>query len=202
MMSEIENNNSICECPICMEEIQENKNKIITECGHIFHTSCLMKNASQNGFGCPYCRTKMADEPEEDEDDEDDGYYEDDDDEEEEYAPDYNNYVLNGARWLFQRAEGEELDDDNEDDVNPEEEDDQENDVEAEVKPTAEYITEKLQNMYGITMEDVIRSLLFVDHEEYESENSFKSIDSKIFNLTRRIINQFSDERNEVIINE
>jgi hypothetical protein len=195
MFCDNENNNSICECPICMEEIYENKNKIITECGHIFHTSCLMKNASHNGFGCPYCRTKMADEPEEDEDD-DDEYYEDDD--EEEYAPDYNNYVLNGARWLFQRAEGEELDDDNEDDDNPEEEN-LEDEEEAEVKPTAEYITEKLQNMYGITMEDVIRSLLFVDHEEYERETSFKSIDSKIFNLTRRIINQFSDERNEVI---
>jgi len=187
-------NDSICECPICMEEIQENKNKIITECGHIFHTSCLMKNAAHNGFGCPYCRTKMADEPEEDEDDDEDGYYEDDD--EEEYAPDYNNYVLSGARWLFQRAEGEELDDDI-NDANPEEEPQEEE--EEEVKPTAEYITEKLQNMYGITMEDVIRSLLFVDHEEYESENSFKSIDSKIFNLTRRIINQFSDERNEVV---
>jgi hypothetical protein len=111
-----------------MEEIQENKNKIITECGHVFHTSCLMKNASHNGFGCPYCRTKMADEPEADEDEED-GYYEDDE-EEYEYVPDYNNYVLSGARWLFQRAEGEELDDDI-NDANPEEEP-QEDDVEEE----------------------------------------------------------------------
>jgi hypothetical protein len=178
-----------------MEEIQENKNKIITECGHVFHTSCLMKNASHNGFGCPYCRTKMADEPEADEDEED-GYYEDDE-EEYEYVPDYNNYVLSGARWLFQRAEGEELDDDI-NDANPEEEP-QEDDVEEEEKPTAEYITDRLQNMYGITMEDVIRSLLFIDHHEYESESSFKSTDSKVFNLTRRIIEQFSDERNEVV---
>jgi hypothetical protein len=187
MMSELE----IIECPICMEEIEESKNKIITECGHVFHTSCLMKNAAHNGFGCPYCRTKMADEPEE-EDDEDSYYYEEDEDEE--YAPDYNNYVLNGARWLFQRAEGEELD--NDDDVNPEEEDNDE-DEEEEEKPTAEYITEKLQNMYGITMEDVIKTLLFIDHLEYEDERSFKSINNKVFNLTRRIINQFSSESSE-----
>jgi hypothetical protein len=43
-----------------MEKIEKNKNKLTTECGHTFHTSCLMTNIAKNGFGCPYCRTLMA----------------------------------------------------------------------------------------------------------------------------------------------
>jgi len=50
------------DCPICMEVIVANKNIVITECGHTFHCSCLMKNVAHNGFGCPYCRTAMAEE--------------------------------------------------------------------------------------------------------------------------------------------
>jgi hypothetical protein len=68
-----------------MDSIDQIANKVITECGHSFHCSCLMKNAVHNGFGCPYCRTTMAEEPEfSEEDDEDEQYeeYEDDDDDE------------------------------------------------------------------------------------------------------------------------
>ena len=65
------------ECPVCFDTIDENKNCVVTECGHKFHCSCLMKNASFNGFNCPFCRTVMAEMPE-DSDEEDD--YETDDD--------------------------------------------------------------------------------------------------------------------------
>lgn len=50
------------ECPICFENIDITKNCVTTECGHSFHTSCLMKNIAFNGFECPYCRTEMAEE--------------------------------------------------------------------------------------------------------------------------------------------
>jgi len=70
------------ECPICMDAIEENKNSVITECGHKFHCSCLMKNSCHNGFDCPLCRATMV----EDMEDEDD-----DDDEEEEYEDDDSN---------------------------------------------------------------------------------------------------------------
>ena len=30
------------ECPICYEEIENNKNCVTTECGHNFHCSCLI----------------------------------------------------------------------------------------------------------------------------------------------------------------
>jgi hypothetical protein len=54
------NSKTIQDCPICIEEIDCCKNCIITECGHIFHAKCLMKNILHNGLGCPYCRKKMA----------------------------------------------------------------------------------------------------------------------------------------------
>lgn len=47
------------ECPICFEEIGIS-NIVTTECGHTFHCSCLMKHTTINGYGCPYCREKMA----------------------------------------------------------------------------------------------------------------------------------------------
>lgn len=73
------------ECPICMEEFQGATNKVITECGHTFHTNCLMKAVAYNGFGCPYCRTEMAEEiynseHEEEEDEDEDDSYEDEED--------------------------------------------------------------------------------------------------------------------------
>jgi L-lysine 2,3-aminomutase len=58
IQSEIE---SSIECPICMDNIDLNKNYVITDCGHKFHTNCLLTNISQNGFSCPYCRDIMLD---------------------------------------------------------------------------------------------------------------------------------------------
>jgi hypothetical protein len=60
-MSSAEDN----DCPICMEKIDLKKNYVKTECGHNFHTNCLMQNVlrngvNRNGFKCPYCRTDMA----------------------------------------------------------------------------------------------------------------------------------------------
>ena len=65
------------ECPICMDCITANINCVTTECGHNFHASCLLQNVAHNGYGCPCCRGKLADE-QEDEDEEDDEEDEDD----------------------------------------------------------------------------------------------------------------------------
>lgn len=48
------------ECPICMDAIDMAKNCSTTECGHCFHTSCLVRNVKMNGISCPCCRTAMA----------------------------------------------------------------------------------------------------------------------------------------------
>ena len=99
--------NSTKECPICMDDICLNVNCVTTECGHQFHTSCLMQNVAHNGFGCPYCRNKLAEDIEEEEysDDETDFDEEEEDEEEDEEEPvGDNEMALHGMRQLFRRA--------------------------------------------------------------------------------------------------
>lgn len=51
------------DCPICMEVIEfaSSLNYLVTQCGHAFHTSCLLNNVLHNGFGCPCCRRTLVD---------------------------------------------------------------------------------------------------------------------------------------------
>ena len=129
------------ECPICYEELLVGVNCVVTECGHHFHCSCLMKNAAINGFGCPFCRTKMADKVDVDEDHDEDEGHEDDDDEDDDYdevndgedsdeeESDFTNdirlalggresFVLRGLRWLFAQYETKLDEENNENNVN------------------------------------------------------------------------------------
>jgi hypothetical protein len=52
-------------CPICWDVIEVNRNCTTTDCGHCFHTICLMQNVAHNGFGCPYCRAVMTEKTDE-----------------------------------------------------------------------------------------------------------------------------------------
>ncbi len=48
-------------CTICNDEIETTtRNYTITECGHKFHTICLMKNVQTNGTVCPSCSVTTA----------------------------------------------------------------------------------------------------------------------------------------------
>jgi hypothetical protein len=179
-----EENNEIIECPICMDEITEGKNKVTTDCGHCFHTTCLMKNVAHNGFSCPYCRDVMAEEPPDNNSDEE---YDDFSFDEEEEGPDYSDNVLRGARWLFQRAEGEELDD--EEDSVLEEEEEEENNEQLD-RPSVEYIVQKLVQR-GVTMADVVKSILLSDHPEYQDNESFEREDNELFGKFRIIISNY-----------
>ena len=78
------------ECPICYDEITNKANKTITECGHCFHSSCLIKHAILTNTGCPMCRQQLADiEEEESESESDsDSYSDSDDDDYEEDSSD------------------------------------------------------------------------------------------------------------------
>jgi hypothetical protein len=183
MMSEIVNvENEIIECPICMDQVEGMKNRVTTECGHCFHTSCLMKNVAHNGFGCPYCRDAMAEEPDDNNTDEEyDEFSVDEEDEE----PDYSDNVLRGSRWLFQRAEGEELDDE-EDTVLDEEEER----VEVEPRAPVDYIVEKLVQR-GVSMADLVKSILIRDHDEYQFHDEFERADDELFGKFRVIISNY-----------
>ena len=175
--------NNVIECPICMDEILGEKNKVTTECGHCFHTSCLMKNVAHNGFGCTYCRNAMAEAPQDDDDEDDEFSF----DEEEEDDSDYNDHVLRGARWLFQRAENQEIDD--------EEDTDDEDAIEEDDRPRApiDYITEKLIQQ-GVTLNDFVKSILIRDHDEYQFHDEYNRVDDELFGKLRIIISNYTPQ--------
>lgn len=176
-----------CECPICLDIIDGIKNCVTTECGHAFHTSCLMTSIAHNGFGCPYCRTAMADVPEEDE--EDDESIEEDEEEEEEM---FSDYALLGFRMFHSNVIGEAL---NPDDIEEEEEFEQGEDDEAEeAVPSSDFITQKLVEQ-GITMEHLVKSILGGCHEEYQNHDEYNRVDDDLFGKMRIIISNFSPEQ-------
>lgn len=178
-----------CECPICLDIIEGNKNCLTTECGHAFHTSCLMTSIAHNGFGCPYCRTAMAEVPEEEEEEEEE------DDEEEEEDEMFNDYALLGFRMFHSNVIGEAL---NPDDL--EEEDEFEADLEeaeeedGESVPSSEFIVQKLVEQ-GITMEHLVKSLLGGCHEEYQNNDEYSRVDDELFGKMRIIISNFTPEQ-------
>ena len=179
------------ECAICMDSIITPKNKVTTECGHTFHTNCLMANVACNGFGCPLCRTMMAEEPE---------YSDDESDMSEISVEDsinssmrglteneYNGYLaIRSIRHLF-REEGEE-----------EEEEQEEGEEEA---PSIEFITQKLMEQ-GVTMEQLVKVLL-ADHAEYDAiEEECLTESDKMFDAIRAIVENFTPATEPIIIEE
>jgi hypothetical protein len=115
-------------------------------------------------------------------DDEDEDEYEEDDFESVN-EDNISDYALRGMRWLYQRANGEELDD---------EEDEEEEEEEMTPKPSVELITRKLKNQ-GVTMEDLIKTLLLV-HEEYErEEDEYEAVEAELFGKIRIIISNYNE---------
>lgn len=170
------------ECPICMDDIDINKNCISTECGHRFHASCLMKSIAHNGFGCPYCRTAMAEEPADDVEDE--TIYSELTNEE----GTFSDYSLRGFRFLFNNLNGEEHD---EEDIIDENEEDitlaQQEQHEDNNKPTVEEITQGLREK-GITMECLVKCAL-LEHTEYdEREVEYNRLADDIYDKICAII--------------
>jgi len=183
------------ECPICMDPIESQKNCVTTACGHCFHTNCLMTSVAHNGFACPYCRTKMAEEVEEDDSccsSEDDEY---DNDEL------YDDYALRGLRLFNDNINGEEHDqediEDEEQNDDEDEDDEQENEEnengepEPVPKPSPLYIAQKLTEQ-GITMEAMVKILLNT-HMSYENEfDTFERVESEICGRLRTIVNNYN----------
>jgi len=185
------------ECPICMEIIDFKKNCVTTECGHCFHTNCLMTSVAHNGFGCPYCRTLMAEgvnnedeDEEEEEDDEDDEDYEDDD---ESVGEDmFNEISLRGFRFFMNNVHGESHE---QEDLAQEE---QMENIRARIqdpppKPSSEFIAKKLIED-GVTMEQLVKVML-LEHEEYDDEDEeYGIIEGDVFGKLRTIITNYEPE--------
>lgn len=184
---------AICEnvdCPICMDVIEGNNNRVTTECGHCFHTNCLMTSVAHNGFGCPYCRTKMAEEQERNDEESEYSDYE-----EEEIDDDY---ALRGLRFFTNNLNGEPHEQEDIEDEDEDQQEDNEVEVEEVPKPAPFLITQKLMEQ-GVTMEQLVKVLL-LDHNEYERQDEeFSRIADEMFGKLRIIISNHLPAPGQVI---
>ena len=188
------------ECCICMDSIvNKNTNCVTTECGHTFHTNCLMANVSHNGFGCPYCRQAMAEDKDDDESETLSDY------ETIESEPElYNDYALTSMRWMFQREEDGEVSNDEETDDN-DDNDENSNEVTEEeniIRPSINLIAEKLSQR-GTTYEDLIQAYLsLVSFDEYEGDlqDDFIRKEGAIFRKIKNIIREYRRQEETRVI--
>jgi hypothetical protein len=122
-----------------------------------------MQNAAHNGFGCPYCRTKMAETPE----------LEDDDDYMTEEEVDvFEGDALTSFRMFHQQIDGEAVEEEEAEDwetVNSDEEEDEEE--EEDNQPDATYMAQKLAER-GVTFEDLVKNILLQEHSERQDDYS------------------------------
>ena len=197
-------------CPICMDDLPlpYATNRVTTECGHTFHTSCLMSSVAHGKYRCPCCRTEMAEEPEpeSDSDDSDDEYNLTEQQRREwerQQRREWERQRLRnidigfqGMRLMFQREMGEELEEKSEDEIEDEMEE-----IAAEIaagrcgepepKPSVEYLAESLLNQ-DVTVQDMVKALL-LDHEEYEDdEEEFMEASDDIFGRLRILISNYN----------
>jgi Ring finger domain len=178
------------DCPICMDCIEMNKNCVTTECGHCFHASCLMKSVAHNGFGCPYCRTEMAEAVGEEEESVDD---------EEEEEEMFDDNALRGFRFFWNNSNG--LENDAEDVAEEEAEEEEEwEDVEEEEdnRPTPEYVAQKLLSQ-GTTFEQLVSIIMYRDHPEYNEEDNeqITRMDELLFGKIRIIVSNYERQQNQ-----
>lgn len=167
------------ECPICMDAICGDKNCVTTDCGHNFHASCLFKNMAHNGFGCPYCRTELAEVPEEEDSDDED----DDEDWIDEDEP-YSNSSLRSLRQMFQE------DYDAEDDAEEDEDEDDgyfHGEEEYENAPTSQLMATKLMEK-GVTYHQLVESLCSSNLDEYRFKMEYNETADKIYGKMRGIL--------------
>lgn len=177
------------DCPICMDCIETSKNCVTTECGHCFHASCLMTSVAHNGFGCPYCRTTMAEVPEE----EDETVWSEEDDEENEDMFDDN--ALRGFRFFWNIQNGEDHDDDDDADEQQLEEWADRANVSVEVQhiPSSTFIAQKLQQQ-GVSYEELVKIIL-LQHDEYSDDEDFERIDGQTYGKVRVIVSNYTPEQ-------
>ena len=177
------------ECPICMDPIESTtRNCVSTECGHCFHTNCLMTSVAHNGFGCPYCRTKMAEEVV----DEDSEY--DDESESEEYEQ-YDDYALRGFRLFNNIVNGEEHDQEDLDDEGEDAEEDADEEAVAEEEesspPPVSYVAQKLAEQ-GVTMETLLKAVLCSVNNYERDYEDFERVENEIFGRVSSILNNYT----------
>ena len=169
------------DCPICLEIVEQGRNCVVTECGHCFHTNCLMTNVMHNGFGCPYCRDAMAKEtnPDEEEEDDDESDYDDEDDDENDYYEE--DYLLRGFRFFYNNLENVEHDTrdvyiETSDQVSEASNPDR-------TIPSNKYIIEKLQD--NVSYSQLVN--MIVDEHYNDSDNDGVGCSENMYNILSKI---------------
>jgi len=173
-----------------MDNIEINKNCVTTECGHIFHASCLISNIAHNGFGCPYCRTVMAEKSESEFDE-----VSDIGSSETPFLSDmYSDYALRGLRFFTNNLNDLEHD---LQDISMEQHYYNEEGEPQLPKPSAVFIVQKLAEQ-GITMEYMVKAML-LQHDEYDvEEEEYEDIDNDLFEKLRIIISNYREEPSDL----
>jgi hypothetical protein len=169
-----------------------------------------MQSVAHNGFGCPYCRTAMAEVPDEEETlySDEDGYEDYEDEDEEMFDDD----ALRGFRFFWNILNGEEHDVDDEDD---EEVFIEESELDlnafrnhpatninrtsrnATNMPSSTFVVQKLQEQ-GVTFEQLVLASL-INHSEYPDHSED---DLFIYGKIRRIISNYRPEQIAVPVPE
>jgi len=167
------------ECPICMEIIDLCKNCATTECGHKFHSNCLMKSIAFNGFGCPYCRFEMVEEIDDSDDEEGEDEEREDGDE-----------------------EGEDVEDDD-DDEEDEDYDGEDDENENQPLPSFELIQKKFIDK-GITYESLVKTIMFNSMIYHKNDNIEEYRKYNIFmeELFFDIVTKYQSEQEEEVIKQ
>jgi hypothetical protein len=172
------------QCPICFEAIGE-KNNITTECGHLFHASCLMENITHNGFGCPCCRTLMAEHSHDEDSDIDDDSISDDDSLFDDFE-DYDEYSLRGLRFFTNLLEDQQH---SEEDI-ASENIYVSNMTAQSLAPSLEFVAQKMKEQ-GITYEELVANAL-TEYEEYEDNEAFQTTSGNLWGKIRTIISNYT----------
>jgi len=148
-----------------------------------------MTSVAHNGFGCPYCRTKMAEEVA----DEDSEY-----DDEEEIYEQYDDYALRGLRFFNNNLNGEEHDQEDldeesesEDDESNANEEDSDEDEEDTRPPPVSYVAQKLAEQ-GVTTEDLLKAILCSVNNYERDYEDFERVENEIFGRVSSILNNYT----------
>lgn len=211
---------SVIDCPICMDAIVGTVNQVTTECGHCFHTNCLMSSVAFNGFGCPYCRTVMAEKQKKSHKDDEDSDSEDSEDDDSDYEDDEDdslfdsyteNQTLRGFRLFTNNIQGLEHDEldivdeteyaayvnaryaaNNEEDDEDEDEDEEEEDEDEESQSSSPPIAYIIEQ---IVKDGVItlEDLLFDRIVDY---NRISHMDEKSFQIRAKFHQQMCKTNN------
>ena len=192
---------STVECCICMDDIMST-NCITTPCGHIFHANCLMKHTYMNSYTCPCCRAELVEKSRNHDSDDDSDDSDDDslDSEDEtvltEVQEEDNN--LQGFRWMFQRANCEELEGD-ETEYNERMEEEsfqsgQEQLLFEEQKDQIEHLVKEIKKRKCISYDDLLRAYIGTNCDDYMYNEYGRDMEYKVTSTINDIDSRVRDD--------